>query len=176
MSGCELCPRRCGADRFGESPKPGWCGASHGPRVFRWGPHFGEEPPLVGKGGSGCVFFITEGIAAKKLGDRISVRAEISAVSGGKTYSIESGEMRYSAVEYVGSLYGNPSNDPKLDKMMAAMLREIAPILQDRTDRFVLISMAAGLTIETVRPSNTLTQLLQVPKSIPITLLMSLKI
>jgi hypothetical protein len=72
--------------------------------------------------GSDCVFFITEGIAAKKLGDRISVRAEISAVSGGKTYSIESGEMRYSAVEYVGSLYGNPSNDPKLDKMMAAML------------------------------------------------------
>ncbi len=27
------------------------------PRVFRWGPHFGEEPPLVGGGGSGCVFF-----------------------------------------------------------------------------------------------------------------------
>ena len=25
--------------------------------MFRWGPHFGEEPPLVGKGGSGCVFF-----------------------------------------------------------------------------------------------------------------------
>ena len=25
MSGCELCPRRCGADRFGASPQPGWC-------------------------------------------------------------------------------------------------------------------------------------------------------
>ena len=57
MSGCELCPRRCGAARFGDSPKAGWCGALNGPRVFRWGPHFGEEPPLCGERGSGCVFF-----------------------------------------------------------------------------------------------------------------------
>lgn len=27
------------------------------PRVFRWGPHFGEEPPITGERGSGCVFF-----------------------------------------------------------------------------------------------------------------------
>ena len=57
MSGCELCPRRCRVDRFGENPKAGWCGASNGPRVCRWGPHFGEEPPLCGERGSGCVFF-----------------------------------------------------------------------------------------------------------------------
>ena len=36
-------------------------------------------------------------------------------------------------------------------QMMDAMLNEIAPILRERTDRFVLISMAAGLTIETLR-------------------------
>ena len=36
-------------------------------------------------------------------------------------------------------------------QMMGAMLNEIAPILRDRTDRFVLITMAAGLTIETIR-------------------------
>ena len=47
---CELCPRRCGK-------RPGFCGAGFGPRVFRWGPHFGEEPPLTGTRGSGCVFF-----------------------------------------------------------------------------------------------------------------------
>ena len=57
MSGCELCPRRCGAIRFGEEPSAGWCGALNAPRVFRWGPHFGEEPPLTGERGSGCVFF-----------------------------------------------------------------------------------------------------------------------
>lgn len=47
---CELCPRRCGK-------RPGYCGAGGAPRVFRWGPHFGEEPPLTGTRGSGCVFF-----------------------------------------------------------------------------------------------------------------------
>jgi len=47
---CELCPRKCGR-------RPGFCGAGMSPRVFRWGPHFGEEPPLTGARGSGCVFF-----------------------------------------------------------------------------------------------------------------------
>ena len=50
MTACELCPRRCGR-------RPGFCGAGDLPRVFRWGPHFGEEPPLTGERGSGCVFF-----------------------------------------------------------------------------------------------------------------------
>ena len=47
---CALCPRKCGL-------RPGFCGAGAGPRVFRWGPHFGEEPPITGTRGSGCVFF-----------------------------------------------------------------------------------------------------------------------
>ena len=53
---CELCPRRCGADRFGGA-EAGFCGALDKPRVFRWGPHFGEEPPITLERGSGCVFF-----------------------------------------------------------------------------------------------------------------------
>ncbi len=35
-------------------------------------------------------------------------------------------------------------------QMMAELAEEIAPILQTRTDRFVLISMAAGMKIETI--------------------------
>lgn len=54
---CELCPRHCKAARFGENPQAGYCGALNAPRVFRWGPHFGEEPPITGERGSGCVFF-----------------------------------------------------------------------------------------------------------------------
>jgi len=50
LTKCTLCPRMCGR-------RPGFCGAGFSPRVFRWGPHFGEEPPLVGERGSGCVFF-----------------------------------------------------------------------------------------------------------------------
>ena len=55
MKPCRLCPQACGADR--RDGKTGFCGAGDCPRVFRWGPHFGEEPPLVGERGSGCVFF-----------------------------------------------------------------------------------------------------------------------
>ncbi len=51
MSGCNLCPRRC------KTRPGGFCGAGSQPRVFRWGPHFGEEPPICGPRGSGAVFF-----------------------------------------------------------------------------------------------------------------------
>ena len=54
-SNCQLCPRRCQADR--ESGRLGFCQAGPRPRVFRWGPHFGEEPPICGDAGSGAVFF-----------------------------------------------------------------------------------------------------------------------
>lgn len=50
---CALCPRQCGTR---DRPR-GFCGAGDRPRVFRWGPHFGEEPPITGVRGSGCVFF-----------------------------------------------------------------------------------------------------------------------
>ena len=51
---CELCPRRCGADRV--AGQRGFCGEGAELRVAAIGAHFGEEPPLVGKDGSGTVF------------------------------------------------------------------------------------------------------------------------
>jgi putative pyruvate formate lyase activating enzyme len=35
----------------------GYCGGGLLPRVASYGPHFGEEPPLVGTAGSGTIFF-----------------------------------------------------------------------------------------------------------------------
>ena len=55
LAACRLCPRACGVDRL--SGRRGYCGAGVQPRVFRHGPHFGEEPPLSGTRGSGTVFF-----------------------------------------------------------------------------------------------------------------------
>ena len=52
---CELCPRRCGIDRL--SGETGVCRAGPQPVVSSFGPHFGEEPPLVGHHGSGTIFF-----------------------------------------------------------------------------------------------------------------------
>jgi len=52
---CTLCPRRCGVDR--PAGQVGACGISAQAVVSSAGPHFGEEPVLVGKGGSGTIFF-----------------------------------------------------------------------------------------------------------------------
>ena len=55
LTSCQLCPRRCGVDRAGG--QAGFCHAGDCIRLFRWGPHFGEEPPICGETGSGAVFF-----------------------------------------------------------------------------------------------------------------------
>ena len=55
LNHCTLCPRACGANRT--AGKIGYCKAAMTPRVFRHGPHFGEEPPISGERGSGTIFF-----------------------------------------------------------------------------------------------------------------------
>lgn len=55
MSRCELCPRRCGADR--QADKRGACGVGQSVLVARAAPHYWEEPCISGKNGSGTVFF-----------------------------------------------------------------------------------------------------------------------
>ncbi|MBM4025451.1 MAG: twin-arginine translocation signal domain-containing protein [Planctomycetes bacterium] len=52
---CDLCPRRCGARR--SAGETGFCGATTRVKVYSHNPHFGEELPLVGRGGSGTIFF-----------------------------------------------------------------------------------------------------------------------
>lgn len=47
-------PRKCGADR--KHGRTGVCGALSTARVSAAIPHFGEEPPLVGRYGSGTIF------------------------------------------------------------------------------------------------------------------------
>ncbi|MDI6899708.1 MAG: radical SAM protein [Methanolinea sp.] len=55
LSPCRVCPRRCGVERIrGET---GYCGGGLLPKISSYGPHFGEEPPLVGVYGSGTIFF-----------------------------------------------------------------------------------------------------------------------
>ena len=52
---CELCPRRCRVNRLqGET---GICRTANEAAVSSYGPHFGEEAPLVGSQGSGTIFF-----------------------------------------------------------------------------------------------------------------------
>jgi putative pyruvate formate lyase activating enzyme len=52
---CEICPRRCGVNRI--EGELGFCRTGRLAKVSSAGPHYGEEPPLVGYHGSGTIFF-----------------------------------------------------------------------------------------------------------------------
>jgi putative pyruvate formate lyase activating enzyme len=55
LEACELCPRRCRVNRLQD--QRGNCRTGLRAMVSSYGPHFGEEPPLVGHKGSGTIFF-----------------------------------------------------------------------------------------------------------------------
>ena len=55
LSPCKLCPRKCGVDRL--SGEIGVCKTASQAWVSSYNSHFGEESPLVGKHGSGTIFF-----------------------------------------------------------------------------------------------------------------------
>ncbi|MTI61052.1 MAG: radical SAM protein [Firmicutes bacterium] len=82
MKDCTLCPHHCHVDRIrGET---GYCEMGSEIIVASYGPHFGEEPPLVGLKGSGTIFFSScnlkciycqnYDISHYKEGDTISLR------------------------------------------------------------------------------------------------------
>jgi putative pyruvate formate lyase activating enzyme len=52
---CMLCPRRCGVNRL--EGQRGVCRAGALAEVYRYAPHYGEEPPISGTAGSGTIFF-----------------------------------------------------------------------------------------------------------------------
>lgn len=52
---CNLCPRKCGAER--KNGKPGFCGGGKEVKIARAALHLWEEPCISGESGSGTVFF-----------------------------------------------------------------------------------------------------------------------
>ena len=52
---CDICPRCCGVDRL--SDQRGLCRTGRWAGVASYAPHFGEEDCLVGRAGSGTIFF-----------------------------------------------------------------------------------------------------------------------
>lgn len=55
LADCSLCPRRCHVDR--SANETGYCRTGRNAVVASYHAHFGEEEPLVGKNGSGTIFF-----------------------------------------------------------------------------------------------------------------------
>ncbi len=85
---CRLCPRECRVDRT--AAQVGACGIGERAVIASAGPHFGEEPVLVGRGGSGtiflagcnldCVFCQNHGISHSTEGHAVTA-AELAALA-----------------------------------------------------------------------------------------------
>ena len=54
LSPCRVCPRQCKVDRLAD--EKGVCRTGAKAVISSYAPHFGEESPLVGSGGSGTIF------------------------------------------------------------------------------------------------------------------------
>ncbi|UCG59990.1 MAG: radical SAM protein [Phycisphaerales bacterium] len=82
MNPCTLCPRKCNVNR--SEGQTGSCGIGEMPVVSSAGPHFGEESVLVGRGGSGTIFF-----AGCNLGCIFCQNYDISHLRHGRQVTIE---------------------------------------------------------------------------------------
>ena len=82
LKDCQLCPHRCRVDRTSE--KRGKCRTGDVALVSSYGPHFGEESPLVGEHGSGTIF-----ITHCNLGCIFCQNYEISHLGEGQEISPE---------------------------------------------------------------------------------------
>jgi putative pyruvate formate lyase activating enzyme len=56
LEACDICARECGVNRM-QGPEGACCHTGEQALVTSYGPHHGEEDPLVGRHGSGTIFF-----------------------------------------------------------------------------------------------------------------------
>jgi len=83
LAACDICARECGVDRR-QSAEGAGCRTGLRAVVSSAGPHFGEEAPLVGTGGSGTIFF-----AWCNLRCQFCQNAEISQLGYGREVEAE---------------------------------------------------------------------------------------
>jgi len=82
MESCELCPRQCGVNKL--KGERGFCEANAQLEISAHHPHFGEERPLVGRGGSGTIFLTNCGLRCV-----FCCNWEISQGGRGRPHSID---------------------------------------------------------------------------------------
>lgn len=85
LTHCNLCAHHCGVNRRKQGEVKGAvCRTGERAVVSSFNPHFGEEPPLVGRGGSGTIFFawcnlrcvFCQNYEISQLGEGIEVEPE----------------------------------------------------------------------------------------------------
>ena len=81
MESCDLCPRNCDANRL--KGERGDCNANSNLEIASFGPHFGEERELVGRNGSGTIFFTNCSLLCV-----FCINYDISQLGQGRRYTV----------------------------------------------------------------------------------------
>ena len=95
MKSCSLCPRECGVNRL--AGEEGFCRATAQLEISSYHPHFGEEEPLVGKGGSGTIFLTNCGLRCV-----FCINWEVSHQGSGTPQRIEDMAKMMLALQKIG--------------------------------------------------------------------------
>ena len=113
---CNLCPRKCSAER-NETEGKGFCGLGTLPRVARVAPHMWEEPCISGEKGSGAVFF--SGCTLRCV---FCQNCAISANNNGRTIKVSELAEEFKKLEAIGVHNINlVSPTPYIDAIIEAL-------------------------------------------------------
>jgi putative pyruvate formate lyase activating enzyme len=82
LQSCQICPRRCKADRLNN--KTGFCKTGSLPKIYSFMVHHGEEPAISGTRGSGTIFF-----SHCNMGCVYCQNYEFSQLGQGREYTFE---------------------------------------------------------------------------------------
>ena len=93
---CTLCPRSCSVNRI--AGQRGFCKETADLKIASACLHFGEEPPLTGRGGSGTIF-----ISGCNLGCAFCQNYQISREGMGRIVGCEEFCRICSALEMAGA-------------------------------------------------------------------------
>jgi len=81
ITNCHICPRNCGINRYETT---GYCRSGYLLNINTWQKHYGEEPFISGKNGSGTIFF-----SGCNLNCVFCQNYQISQLNHGKNYSVQ---------------------------------------------------------------------------------------
>lgn len=116
---CRLCPRECLVDRT--AGRTGFCRAGAKARVASFSPHFGEEAPLVGRAGSGTIFF-----SRCNLGCRFCQNEDISLAGAGRDVTDDGLAGMMLHLQAIGCHNINlVTPTPHLASILAALVRAV---------------------------------------------------
>ena len=139
---CCVCPKRCEVNR--NKGEKGFCGETADLRVAWAGLHFGEEPPITGKGGSGTIFITGCNLACSFCQNFQISHENMGAVVSRDEFSALCLRLQSSGAENINIVTGSHAVPALVSGLQAAKQRGLAiPVLWNTSSYETIESIEA---------------------------------